>query len=354
MDSRDREEVELHPLVNGKTSLDDGEAFESPRQSTELETSGPPTNPRQDLWTKLFVLALACTFSIGSHYSQSCIGPLKDILKSDLNISDSQMSLILGSNLVANTIVPIIAGVLVARFGTLKSSLFATGVLFLGQAINLFALFRGSVYGMIFGLCLFGYRKLGSPTLNRCRTGISPLSLIQETLVVQVFEGERMGLAVALGLVVGKATSFIASFTTVPLALYTPLTYRTPFIVSTSLTFFSVLLNIVFVRAFSRPSTASTLSSAEAHIRAHKTVAMRDIYAMNGLFWFYLLVCWFAGAVWTPFVQLSTTIVKHRFGLEDEQAADYASIILFLPILLYPLVGWFTDRFGRRLSVRNF
>lgn len=187
--------------------------------------------------------------------------------------------------------------------------------------------------------------------LTRCRTGISPLALIQETLVVQVFEGENMGLAVALGLVVGKATSFIGSFTTVPLALYTPLSYRSPFIVSTSLTFFSVVLNIVFVRAFSRPSTASTLSSAEAHIRAHKTVSMRDIYAMNGLFWFYLLVCWLAGLVWTPFVQLSTTIVKHRFDLEDEAAAQYASIILFLPILLYPLVGLFTDRFGRRLSV---
>lgn len=162
-----------------------------------------------------------------------------------------------------------------------------------------------------------------------------------------------MGLAIALGLVVGKAASFFASFTTVPLALYTPLSYRAPFIVSTSLTFFSVLLNIVFVRAFSRSSNSSTLSNAEAHIRAHKTVAMKDIYAMSGLFWFYLLVCLLAGAVWTPFVQLSTTIVKHRFAMQDVGAADYASIILFLPIFLYPLVGWFTDRYGRRLSACN-
>lgn len=182
-------------------------------------------------------------------------------------------------------------------------------------------------------------------------SGISPLALIQETLVVQVFEGESMGLAVALGLVVGKATSFIASFSTVPLALYTPLTYRTPFIVSTSLTLFSVILNVIFVISFSRPSATGTLSNAEAHIRAHKTVAMKDIYAMSSLFWFYLIVCFLAGAVWIPFVQLSATIVKHRFSWQDEEAADYASIILFLPILLYPLVGWVTDRYGRRLSV---
>jgi nitrate/nitrite transporter NarK len=159
-----------------------------------------------------------------------------------------------------------------------------------------------------------------------------------------------MGLAIALGLVVGKSSSFVSSMTTVPLALYTPFSYRTPFIVSTSLTLFSFLLNVIFVIAFSRPSNTAAINSAEAHIRSHKTVAMKDIYAMTGLFWFYLLVCLLAGAVWTPFVQLSTTIIKHRFHMEDVYAADYASIILFLPIVLYPLVGWFTDRYGRRLS----
>ena len=189
--------------------------------------------------------------------------------------------------------------------------------------------------------------------LRLIRTGISPLALIQETLVVQVFEGESMGLAVALGLVVGKATSWVSSYTTVPLALYTPLTYRTPFIVSTSLTLFSVILNIVFVVSFSRSSASNNLSSAEAHIRAHKTVAMKDIYAMSGLFWFYLIVCLLAGMVWTPFVQLSATIIKHRFKMEDVHAAQYASIILLFPIVLYPIVGWFTDRFGRRVSACN-
>ena len=186
--------------------------------------------------------------------------------------------------------------------------------------------------------------------VNR-RSGISPLSLIQETLVVQVFDGESMGLAVAVGLVVGKLASFIASFTTVPLALYTPFSYHAPFMLSTFLTLLSFLLNVVFVIAFSRPSATNTLSNAEKHIRAHKSVSMNDIYAMSGVFWFYLVVCFLAGTVWLPFVQLSATIVKHRFQLEDFDAAEYASIILFLPVLLYPLAGWFTDRYGRRLSV---
>jgi MFS family permease len=159
MPLEDDDGVELHPLVSGRDSLDHPGSDGSPRHSLDLQVplpDGTAAPRRSERWTKLFVLALACTFSIGSHYSQNCIGPLKDILKRELSITDSQMSLVLGSNLVANTIVPIIAGVLVARFGTLKSSLFATGVLFLGQAINLFAVIRRSVPGMIFGLCLFG------------------------------------------------------------------------------------------------------------------------------------------------------------------------------------------------------
>jgi len=159
MSHRDEEGVELRPLVDGKESFDEHASDNSPRHSLDLEISPSETSSvpkRSERWTKLFVLVLACTFSVGSHYSQDCIGPLKDILKQDLDLSDSQMSLVLGSNLVANTIVPIIAGVLVARFGTLKSSLCATGVLFLGQLINLIAVSLRSVHGMIFGLCLFG------------------------------------------------------------------------------------------------------------------------------------------------------------------------------------------------------
>ena len=148
--SEDEGELELHPLVDSINEASPADI----RQS--IETDIPPISASNERYAKIFALVLACTFSVGSQYSQDCIGPLKDILKSELYISDSQISLILGSNLVSNTIVPIIAGVLVARFGTLKSSIFATTIVFLGQLINLLAVIWGSADGMIFGLCLFG------------------------------------------------------------------------------------------------------------------------------------------------------------------------------------------------------
>ena len=55
---------------------------------------------------------------------------------------------------------------------------------------------------------------------------------------------------------------------------------------------------------------------------------------MPPLFWWYLLVSFLAGMVWIPFVQLSSTIIKHRFAtpdsaIDDMKAAEYASVILF-------------------------
>ena len=80
-------------------------------------------------------------------------------------------------------------------------------------------------------------------------------------------------------------------------------------------------------------------------------MTLNEIYSMNTLFWFYLIICFLAGTVWIPFVQLSATILKHRYRLQDFPAAAYASIILGVPIFLYPLVGLYTDRYGRRISI---
>ena len=298
------------------------------RWSMETRDCMPPAKT-----TKIFVLCLACTFSIGSHYSQNCIGPLKDILKADLSLSDTEMALLFSSNIIPNTVLPIVAGLLVARYGPVVSSLFATGSLFLGQLINLFSLYNRNVSGMTFGLCLFG-------------AGISPLALIQETLVVQVFDGSGLGLAVALGLVLGKASSFVAALTTTSLALHTSQGYHTPFIISTSLTLLSVILNYIFVHFFNEDS-----NSEQLRLNKHKPISKSDMYEMPKIFWIYLLLCFFAGSVWTPFVQLATSFVALKFSKGIENATMLASIVLSMPIILYPLVGWISDRYGHRLFI---
>lgn len=65
-----------------------------------------------------------------------------------------------------STWTPLIGGLLVCRFGTARSSIVATFVIFLGQVVLLIGDFLESVVWMSAGLFIFGL-------------GISPLSVVQ-------------------------------------------------------------------------------------------------------------------------------------------------------------------------------
>ncbi|RUP09021.1 hypothetical protein BC936DRAFT_140104, partial [Jimgerdemannia flammicorona] len=44
----------------------------------------------------------------------------------------------------------------------------------------------------------------------------------------------------------------------------------------------------------------------------------------------------------------NSNIVKHRYGITDMAAAFYASVILAVPVVVYPFLGLFLDRVGKR------
>lgn len=85
---------------------------------------------------------------------------------------------------------------------------------------------------MTFGLFIFGL-------------GVSPLAVVQETIIVRFFKNHGLGLSMALGLVAGKAASFIAAHFSYPLTeKFGP---HAPFYSSAILAGFSVLINGIYI-----------------------------------------------------------------------------------------------------------
>lgn len=85
---------------------------------------------------------------------------------------------------------------------------------------------------MVLGLFVFGI-------------GVSPLSVVQETIIVRFFKTHGLGLSMALGLVAGKGASFVAASTSYPLTEH--FGGRAPFYVATSLAGLSVVVNLVYL-----------------------------------------------------------------------------------------------------------
>lgn len=202
-------------------------------------------------------------------------------------------------------------GLLAARLGTALSSIIATSLIFLGQMIFLLGDLTGNVKAMILGVFIFGL-------------GISPLSVVQETIIVRFFHSHGLGVSLALGLVAGKGASFVSARTSFPLSESNP---HSPFVVATLLAAGSFSINLVYLfmskwiakeaglemEAAEIPSSEDrvmleVVSEEEAlrKVAEKRKVRLGDLMQMGDVFWMYIGTNVLCGAIWTPFTHLSS------------------------------------------------
>ncbi|KAG8925668.1 hypothetical protein FRC00_003770, partial [Tulasnella sp. 408] len=277
----------------------------------------------------------------------------------EIGTSNTEFSLLLAAYNINNTWTPLVGGVMTARLGTAMTSIIATSLIFCGQSILLIGDLTGSVRTMVVGLFIFGL-------------GISPLAVVQETIIVRFFCKHGLGVSLALGLVAGKLTSFVSAYTSYPLSQnYGP---HAPFVVSTVLAALSFGFNLIYLFAsnwFTRgagltPEAADvqrrleelkgrarlsgermTEQEALEKVAAKRKVRLYDLTLLGDVFWLYIAINALCGAIWSPFTHLAANIFEKRYNLNELEASGQASMLLAGSIVLYPACGIITDRLKR-------
>ncbi|KIO31226.1 hypothetical protein M407DRAFT_19843 [Tulasnella calospora MUT 4182] len=308
---------------------------------------------------RVLALLCACSLSVGSHYGSYFLGPLKSRLSREIGTSNTEFSLLLAAYNINNTWTPLVGGVMTARLGTAMTSIIATSLILFGQSILLIGDLTGSVRTMVVGLFIFGL-------------GISPLAVVQETIIVRFFCKHGLGVSLALGLVAGKLTSFLSAYTSYPLSqTYGP---HAPFVVSTVLAAVSFGFNLIYLFAsnwFTRgagltPEAADvqrrleelkgrtrlsgermTEQEALEKVAAKRKVRLYDLTLLGDVFWLYIAINALCGAIWSPFTHLAANIFEKRYNLNELEASGQASMLLAGSIILYPACGIITDRLKR-------
>jgi hypothetical protein len=134
--------------------------------------------------------------------------------------------------------------------------------------------------------------------------GLSPLSVVQETIIVRFFKGHGLGVSLALGLVAGKGASFVSARISYPLTeKFGP---HAPFYVATGLAGLSVAVNLIYIsaskwlvygagaeleaadlreEAMRRSSYSISEVEALQEVAAKHHVYFRDITHLGDLFW---------------------------------------------------------------------
>ncbi|KAJ6519847.1 major facilitator superfamily domain-containing protein [Mycena sanguinolenta] len=323
-------------------------------QPSESTVSARPRRTRISAKYRAFLirsLALfcACWLSVGSHYASYVLGPLKSRISRDLGTGHTEYSLLISSLSLNSTWTPLVGGVIIGIFGTTFTSILATGVVFLGTAFLLLGDIWGNIRLMAAGMFIFGL-------------GVSPLAVVQETIIVRFFKSHGLGVSMAFGLVVGKGASFVSARTSYPLTeRFGP---RAPFYVATFLAGMSVVINLVYIAASrwfidgagaeleavdikeeAQRRSATNMSEAQAleKVAAKRRVHLREITKLGDVFWAYIAVNVFCGTIWAPFTHLSANIIELRYQMSEKDAANTASYALIGSIFLYPICGYIVD-----------
>ncbi|RDX55878.1 MFS general substrate transporter [Lentinus brumalis] len=351
------------PLLTDAEREDEAEDYSSDDELAARRAEEALLNDGRDLPTparayfiRSLALLCACSLSVGSHYGTYILGPLKSRLAREMGTNNTEFSLMISAFSLNSTWTPLVGGLLASRLGTTFTSILATGIILLGQACLLIGNLSDSARIMALGMFVFGM-------------GVSPLAVVQETIIVRFFKSHGLGVSLALGLVAGKGASFISALTSYPLSQrFGP---HAPFYAATILSAFSFTINLIYLSASKwlvRESGTELEPSeihAEAHARAASTpgisseaealeavakkrmVNLRDITKLGDVFWAYIGLNVLCGAIWSPFTHLVANILQRRYDLTEADASLKGSYVLGGSVILYPITGFVIDRVKR-------
>ncbi|KAG6885279.1 hypothetical protein C0993_003710 [Termitomyces sp. T159_Od127] len=310
---------------------------------TALLQEQPAPSRRRAFFIRTLALLCTCSLSVGSHYASYILGPLKSRLAREIGTSHTDFGLLIAAFSLNSTWTPLFGGLLASRLGTTLTSILATGVIFVGQLLLLLGDICENVRLMVLGLFIFGL-------------GVSPLAVVQETIIVRFFKSHGLGVSMAFGLIAGKGASFIAARTSYPLTeCCGP---RAPFYAATLLAAISVVINLIYITASkwlidgAGAELEATDIAEEAQTRLVANVseaqALQKVAEKRKVSARYIGLNVLCGMMWSPFTHLAANIIETRYNMRERDAATQASYLLAGSLILYPACGYLVDRFKHR------
>jgi MFS family permease len=144
--------------------------------------------PRALRWIVLVFISMAM---FGNYYVYDCIGPLADVLKTQLGFSDSNIGLLNAIYSFPNIIMVLIGGFIIDRIGTRKSTLLFAAICLVGAGLTSIS---GQLEIMAAGRLVFGL-------------GAESLIVAVTTAIAKWFKGKELSFAFGVNLTIARIGS---------------------------------------------------------------------------------------------------------------------------------------------------
>jgi len=264
---------------------------------------------------------------------------MKNIIKEEFGISNSQYGVIQSSVSIVNTILPVLGGLFIDAFGTATGSFVTTLLITSGNVLVAYSTHNKSLMTMILGRVLYG---IGSGTVV----------IVQETILSHWFNGRSLAGVVSLMLTTSRLASFAAQASVIPIAEWTGW-YGYALWFSAGLCFFSMLVNMVYIALLRHLENLKVTDKACSkfhldNIKQKKDFSWNKLLHLPHSYWLIALMEFLLGGGWGCFLHINSEFVKFRFGYNNADSARIASTAQIVPIIIMPFLGLIIDRNGKR------
>ncbi|MEP0775022.1 MAG: MFS transporter [Acidobacteriota bacterium] len=286
--------------------------------------TSPVEPPRGYRWLVLVVISLAM---YGNYYVYDSIAPIADLLKSSLAFSDENIGALYTAYSIAAVIVLLLGGIIVDRFGTVRSTILFGAICVVAAGLNAAT---ESFHVMLVARFLLG---LGS----------EPLIVAITTALAKWFKGKELSFAFGINLTVARLGSVSADWSPT-WARFAYKDWHGPLVIAAAISALCLLAPLVYGMLEGHARRRWGLGRAGATDR----LVLADVFRFNLSFWLVVGLCvTFYSAIF-PFRSFAIKFFIEAFELTREAAGRYNSVLPLSAMVATPLFGLLVDKVGKR------
>ncbi|MFC1639368.1 MFS transporter [Gemmatimonadota bacterium] len=291
--------------------------------NSDLMVTKPPPPP-WFRWTVLVVISLAM---FGNYYVYDAISPIADLLKSQLNFSDSNIGWLNAIYSVPNVFMVFVGGIIIDRIGVKKGTMLFGVLCLLGAAITAAS---GVLTTMAIGRLVFGL-------------GAESLIVAVTCAIAKWFKGKELSFAFGVNLTLARLGSF-AALNSPTWARPAYEHWQWPLLISVGFGVFCVVGALLY---WAMENSANRRYQIGMAGETDKMV-FSDLFRFNKSFWLVVLMCvTFYSAIF-PFQTFAIKFFMEAHGVSREYGGFLSSLLTLFAMICTPLFGLLVDRVGRR------
>jgi MFS family permease len=290
----------------------------------ETVTDVRPEPPAAYRWLVLVVISLAM---FANYYVYDSIAPIADILKSDLGFTDANIGSLYSFYSIAAVIVLLIGGVIIDRFGTVKSTILFAAICTVAAILNAVS---SDLTVMLVARFLLG-------------VGSEPLIVAITTALAKWFKGKELSFAFGINLTIARLGSVGADWSPT-WAGFAYDGWQGPLIVA------AVIGVLVLGAALAYGALEKVASKRYGLGQAGEIdkLVLSDLFVFSRSFWYVVLLCVTFYSAMFPFRSFSIKFFIESWELTREVAGRYNSVLPFAAMIATPLFGLWVDKVGKR------